>query len=1250
MLRSLNRSTWRLVLVLGLGLAVTLPAASVAQDPAKGGPSRQQQIDDLQKQIHELEKQLETLRRQPTLPEGAIPDEWIKSLTWRCIGPGTMGGRITALAVFEADPSTYWVATASGGLLKTVNNGVTFEHQFDREATVSIGDVCVAPSDRNIVWVGTGENNPRNSVSYGDGVYKSTDGGKTWKNMGLKKSFQIGRIVIHPKDPNIVFVGALGRLYGPNEERGLFKTTDGGQTWQKVLYIDDQTGIIDIAMNPNDPETLIVAAWERQRDGFDSWPGVSEPVANGYDGYDPIKKWGPGSGLYKTTDGGRTFKKLTQGLPTTHLGRIGLDIYRKNPNVIFAVIDCTRIGTGSPPSGTYAGVVGVDEKEGVRLTQVTLNGPGANAGLKEGDLITAFAGQPIQTHRALFDLVKAKKPGDKVKLALRRGTEQKELEIALGTAPAVGGRTAVQPGFRGEDDVGGIRITTVTENGPAAKAGLKMDDLVLAADGQPTTSFRSFMTQMFQGGRQPGEKVKLTVKRGDETKDYEVALEAMAMGGGGGGPIGAFAGRGGVARDVFTQTPRPYGAMYGGQAENVQDRQGPDGHELGGIYKSIDGGESWARVNSLNHRPMYFSIIRVDPSDENYVYHGAVSMFQSTDGGKTFRRHGNNGLHPDVHALWINPKDGRHMVIGCDGGFYATYDRMNHWDHLNHAAIAQFYHVAVDNKRPYWVYGGLQDNGSWGGPSQVFHGGGPTNEDWISIAGGDGFVMRVDPFDSDLVYYESQDGNMGRRHLRTGEQASIRTREFGQAERGRGGPPSQAASETASAEGAPASRAADGPPRTGRFAAAPRAEYNWSVPALYGLWGVAPPLPTSEVIRRVGEHRYNWNTPFILSSHNPRIFYCAGNYVFRCVKRGDGPKAISPEITRTKRGSATALAESPRNSEVLWVGTDDGALWVTRDGGQSWNPVAERVGLPGRRWVSTIEPSRFADGRAYVCFDAHRSDDDNPYLYVTEDFGHTWKPITSNLPYGSTRCLREDVHNQNFLYCGTEFAVWVSANRGQTWTKLNSNLPTVAVHEIAVHPTAGEIVAATHGRSVWVLDVTPLRQMTAEALKAKAFLYQPNTAVRWRSEPSRSSAYGNGSKRFMGQNASPGAHIFYSLTDRPAKINLKIVDISGKTLRELQARQSVGLNRVTWDLSGSTSPPNPQVAQSESERGQAERSGRRGGLGAMLGFGPGGPPVPAGVYRVVLTVDGQELSQSVRVQDDPSRSVPVIADEEDRRH
>jgi hypothetical protein len=275
------------------------------------------------------------------------------------------------------------------------------------------------------------------------------------------------------------------------------------------------------------------------------------------------------------------------------------------------------------------------------------------------------------------------------------------------------------------------------------------------------------------------------------------------------------------------------------------------------------------------------------------------------------------------------------------------------------------------------------------------------------------------------------------------------------------------------------------------------------------------------------QHRYNWNTPFILSAHNPGIVYVGAELVFRSFKHGDDMKPISPEITRTKRGSATALAESPRNPDVLWVGTDDGAIWVTRDGGHEWKRVDEKMGLPGPRWVATIEASRFVEGRAYVCLDAHRSNDDKPYVYATEDFGATWKPIVGTLPaFGSSRCLREDVQNQNLLFCGTEFGVYASINRGGHWTKISNNLPTVAVHELAIHPTAGEMVAATHGRSLWVVDVTALRQMTPEVVKAPAHLYAPGAVTRWRSEPDVGSSMGSGSKKFFGQNPARGAAVY----------------------------------------------------------------------------------------------------------------------------
>ena len=362
---------------------------------------------------------------QATAPEAAPAAEWQSQFTWRSLGPASMGGRITAIAVQESDPSTFWVATATAGLLKTTNNGMTFEHQFDHEGASSVGAVAVAASDPKIVWVGTGENNPRNSSSYGDGVYKSVDGGKTWKHMGLRASFQTGDILIHPTDPNTVYVGALGRLWGPSEERGLYKTTDGGASWDRVLFVDDKTGVIDLAMHPTDPNTLLVATYERERDGFDT--------------NDPSKKWGAGSGMHRTTDGGKTFTKVTQGLPSGMYGRIGFDWYRADPNVVYAIVESDAIGKQGEGVG-FSGLRGEDAETGARLTQVTDGGPAAKAGLATGDIVLSVDGHTVLNFRQLEERLAQRAAGEIVKLEIAREGESKKLELALtGVRPEVAG-------------------------------------------------------------------------------------------------------------------------------------------------------------------------------------------------------------------------------------------------------------------------------------------------------------------------------------------------------------------------------------------------------------------------------------------------------------------------------------------------------------------------------------------------------------------------------------------------------------------------------------------------------------------------------------------------------------------------------------------------------------------------------------------------------------------------------------------
>ncbi len=674
-----------------------------------------------------------------------LPDAWMQKIKWRCIGPANMSGRITAITVYEKDPVIWWAASASGGLVKTTNNGTSFEHQFDHQATVSIGDVQVFQLDSNIVWVGTGEANARNSVSWGDGVYKSTDGGKTWSNKGLNKSFQIGRIALHPTDANIVYVGALGRLWGNSEERGLYKSVDGGESWKRVLFVDDKTGVIDVQIDPANPNNVLAATYERQRDGLDS--------------NDPIKKYGPGAGIYRSTDGGESFTRITQGLPSANLGRIGLNFFASKSNFVYAIIESEKIAKIPEDSPTIA-IRTVDAEVGAKIEQVTKDSVAEKAGLKVNDIVVQVGEVVVHNSAQFWNNIRLHKAGDKIRLEISREKKPVEIELDLEKAEI--------------------------EDGPNA--------------GQ-----------------------------------------------------------------------NPFTGVLGGQAANLQGQQGSAGSNFGGVYQSTDGGATWSRINSLNPRPMYYSQIRVDPKDNQNLYVLGTSMHRSKTGGQEFTDADNRGVHPDHHAMWIDPRDPRHMILGNDGGIYVTYDQMETWDHLNHIAIGQFYHVGVDSRRDYSVYGGLQDNGSWGGPSRSASGTGPVNTDWINVGGGDGFVCFVDPSDPNVVYTESQNGGMVRLNTTTGQQSGIFPR-----------------------------------PQQGT------------------------------------KFRFNWKTPFALAPQNSKIFYSVGNFVFRSVAAGDALVPISPEITNTSDGSGSAIALSPLEYGIIYAGTTDGAVWMSKDDGKNWTAIFSR--------------------------------------------------------------------------------------------------------------------------------------------------------------------------------------------------------------------------------------------------------------------------------------------------------------------
>ncbi|MBN1938864.1 MAG: hypothetical protein JW843_04715 [Candidatus Aminicenantes bacterium] len=840
----------------------------------------------------------------------------LKPFSWRALGPAVPGGRTTDIEAVESQPWIVYAALGPGGVWKSINAGTSWTPVFHKEATVSVGDLAVSQSHPDIVWVGTGEATCRNSVTVGDGVYKSEDAGKTWTNMGLEETRHISRILVNRGDPNIVHVAAMGTLWSPNRERGVFKTIDGGKTWKNTLFIDENTGIADLAVDPSDSRVMFAAAYEHRRLPWFFSSG------------------GKGSGLYRSKDGGETWTKLTKGLPEGLLGRIGVDISRSSPGVVYALVE--------------------------------------------------------------------------------------------------------------------------------------------AIDGS--------------------------------------------------------------------------------------------------LFRSEDRGETWTRMcstqifNRVANRPFYYSQVRIDPADDLTVYVLATGLSVSRDGGAHFQGI-SLGTHSDHHSLWIDPANPLHLIEGNDGGIDISWDGGRTWDPVQSIDAAQVYQVGYDFGTPYHVYCGLQDNNAWGGPSASFDGGGVRNEDWFILAGGDGFFVQPDPKDPNIIYSNSQGNGITRFDRRINQAISVR-----------------------------------------------------------------PQAPLSEP-----PYRYNWNSPIHLSPHDSRVVYCGAQFLLRSPDRGMTWEKASPDLTTddpekqkdsggpiTPDNSAaeshctiTTIAESPVKPGVIWVGTDDGNIQVTRDDGKTWTNTAGAIpGLPARSWCSRIEASHFDPGTAYAAFDGHRTGDMGAYLYKTADFGRTWTSIASNLPaFGWIHVVREDVRNRNLLFAGTEFGVFASLDGGTSWFSLKNNLPTVAVHDIAVHPRDNDLIIGTHGRGVWIMDdIGFLQEMSPAVWESAGHFFSVRPAIRAHLSSVRESF---SRPPYAAKNPPAGFGLtYYSKTAPKEQPKVKVNNAKGRLMAEFKLSKTAGLQRVPWDLY--------YIPEIEGVKAIASNA-------ASYGV----PVAPPGEYFLTVSVDGRNLEQKAVLLPDP---------------
>ncbi len=856
----------------------------------------------------------------------------VKNLPFISIGPTVMSGRVVDVEVDENDPTHFFVAYASGGLWYSNNNGISFEPMFQQEATMTIGDVAVDWKNKTI-WVGTGENNSSRSSYSGTGIYKSLDWGKTWQSLGLPETQHIGRIKLHPTNPEIAWVAAIGHLYTPNKERGIYKTTDGGKTWKNTLFIDDKTGAIDLVINPKNPDILYTATWHKERT---AWNFVES---------------GNTSGIYKSIDGGNTWSLSStaeSGFPTGDgVGRIGLAIFPQNPDIIYAVLD------------------------------------------------NQFPREKIEE----------------------------------------------------EDKKGDYTIETFAKISKANFAVL--DDKKLAA--------------FLKENRFPAKYTTKSVK--EKVAKEEIKPQAIAE-----------------------YIDDPYTSVFAALPKEAE------------VYRSNNAGKTWSKVNVMDLKGLYntygyyFGQIAVSPTNSDKVYIMGVPIWKSEDGGKTFKSIDKENVHSDHHSLWVDPNKDGHLINGNDGGLNISYDDGKTWFKANTPAVSQFYSVNYDLAKPYNVYGGLQDNGVWMGPSNYKFDYGwydDGNYPYKRVGGGDGMQVVIDTRDNNIIYSGSQYGSYNRLNKETGE----------------------------------------------RFSFQPKQE--------------------------LGERklRWNWESPIHISKHNMDVIYFGSNRLYRSLNQATDFEPISPDLTKGgKKGDVTfgtlsTVEESPLKFGLIYTGSDDGLVYVTKDGGGSWTKISDQ--LPQDLWVSQVYPSKFEEGTVYVSLNGYRIDNFNAYIYQSKDYGKTWLKIGNNLPAEPVNVIKEDPENKDILYVGTDHGIYLSFNKGESFERFSGGLPAVAIHDLIIQPVEHELVVATHGRSLWKASVKEVEQINAEMM-AKAIslfdLESVNYSASW------------GRKDYKGEFFEPTFQIPYYANQTGTTI-ITISSANGTVLSSFIDNAEKGLNFASYNFS-----------------------------------------------------------------------------------